>query len=126
MSDGIRAFSDVHYDYYELQEDLAGIVPKGAIFVHDTDDHENGSPAHGCLKLCWTPDGNIYRGRNHIGICGGTVIFHAEFANTSMFKLVRKKYTPECYKVDTDKVVEELYNMQKRIGELIDEVKSGL
>lgn len=89
MVKGIRAFSDPRYEYYELTQDLGGILPRGAIFVHDTDDTVNGSPAEGCLKLCWTPDGNIYFGRNG-GISGGTVILHAEFRRTDLFQKVPK------------------------------------
>ena len=87
---GIRAFSDPKYDYYELMQDLGGIIPKGAIFVHDTDDTENGSTSEGCLKLCWTPDGNVYFG-DKAGVCGGTVIFHTEFTRSDMFKKVRNR-----------------------------------
>ncbi|MCM1222540.1 MAG: hypothetical protein NC548_49530 [Lachnospiraceae bacterium] len=91
MAKGIEAFSDPRFDYYELQEDLANIVPKGAIFVHDTEDQENGSIAEGCLKLCWTPDGNCYSSERlgSVGLCGGTVIFHASFKDSTMFKRVR-------------------------------------
>jgi len=79
MRNSIRAFSDEKYDYYELMQDLGGIVPKGAIFVHDTDDTENGSIAEGCLKLCWTPNGNVYFDRTN-GIC-------------DMFRKVKSKNT---------------------------------
>ena len=84
---GIRAFSNPTYDYYELQVDLGGIVPKGAIFVHDPDDTVRGSPAEGCLKLCWTPDGKCYRAEGG-GICANTVVFHVAFASSPMFKKV--------------------------------------
>lgn len=90
MKNSIRAFSDEKYDYYELTQDLGGIVPKGAIFVHDTEDTKNGSIAEGCLKLCWTPDGNVYKGRT-TGVCGGTVIFHAQFTKSDMFRKVKSK-----------------------------------
>lgn len=91
MAKGIRAFSDPRFDYYELQVDLANIVPKGAIFVHDTEDRENGSIADGCLKLCWTPDGNCYYSERLAGsgLCGGTVVFHSSFKDTTMFERVR-------------------------------------
>jgi len=92
MRSSIRAFSDERYDYYELMQDLGGIVPKGAIFIHDTDDTENGSITEGCLKLCWTPDGNVYFDRTN-GICGGTVIFHAQFTKSDMFRKVKSKNT---------------------------------
>lgn len=87
MASGIKAFSNPGYDYYELQQDLAGLVPAGAIFVHDTDDHENGSAANGCLKLCWTPEGSCYMGAKG-SLCGGTIIFHAAFKDTELFKRV--------------------------------------
>lgn len=88
--DGIKAFSDPKYDYYELTQDLGGIVPKGAVFVHDTDDTENGSLAQGCLKLCWTPEGSVYYGDTG-GVIGGTVIFHASFIRSSLFQKVKSK-----------------------------------
>ncbi len=88
MIKGIKAFSLPQYDYYELLQDLGGIVPKGAIFVHDTNDNVSGSPAEGCLKLCWTPDGDVYLGTKG-GVCGGTVIFHAEFRKSDMFRKVK-------------------------------------
>lgn len=89
MEPGIscRAYSDKRYDYYRLTQDLGGAVPAGAIFVHDTDDHISGSPACGCLKLCWTKDGNCFKGKNHT-IGGGTVVFHASFINSDMFEIV--------------------------------------
>lgn len=87
---GIRAFSDNSYDYYELQTDLSGLVPKGAIFIHDIDDTENGSIANGCLKLCWTEQGNCYRGSKG-SLCGNTVVFHSDFINTPMFRLAKRK-----------------------------------
>lgn len=83
-----RAFADGRFDYYELQQDLANIVPKGAIFVHDTEDDVYGSIADGCLKLCWTPNGNIYSTESH-GICGGTIVLHSVFKDSEMFKLAR-------------------------------------
>ena len=92
MANGIRAFSNPKYDYYELTVDLEGLVPKGAIFVHDTDDSVRGSVAQGCLVLCWTPDGNCYFG-NRGGLVGGSVVFHAEFRKTPMFKLAKASDT---------------------------------
>lgn len=92
----MKAFSDDRYDYYELTQPLGFykgnhckngyLIPKGAIFVHDTDDHVRGSIGDGCLKLCWTPDGNCYG-----SLCSSTVIFHAEFKNTDLFRLVDSK-----------------------------------
>jgi len=92
----LRALGDSSYDYYRLTQDLAGIVPKGAIFVHDPDDTVYGSIAEGCLKLCWTPDGDCYRGKD-ASLCGGTVIFHHQFAFSSLFE-----------KVDRSELIKEL------------------
>lgn len=82
-----RAYEDKRYDYYRLKQDLGGIVPIGAIFVHDTDDSISGSLARGCLKLCWTKDGNCFKGKDDT-VCGGSVVFHAAFINSNMFELV--------------------------------------
>jgi len=84
----IRALQDKDYDYYELLVDLGGITPKGAIFVHDKNDHDVGSVSEGCLKLCWDQKGDCYRG-DIATIAGETVIFHAEFRKSSMFRLVQ-------------------------------------
>lgn len=91
----MRAFKDPKYDYYELQQDLGFnnsgkgrqgyILPKGAIFYHDKEDSVKGSIGEGCLKLCWTPEGNCYG-----WICGDCMAFHAEFRNTDLFKLVKQ------------------------------------
>lgn len=112
----LRAFSDDRYDYYELTTSLGyvnnkeeWILPKGTIFVHDTDDHELGSISNGCLKLCWTPDGNTYG-----SLCGGTVIFHAEFINTSLFELVKPKKDSEA--IITLK--KEISNLENTIEEI--------
>lgn len=83
-NNAIRAFSNSGYDYYETTEKI-GFLPKGTIFYHDKDDDINGSPAEGCLKLCWTPDGNCY-GDKDTQICGGTVIFHTSFIRRGLFK----------------------------------------
>ena len=85
----MRAFADPNSDYYELTQDL-GFLPKGTIFVHDKEDHVRGSLAEGCLKLCWTEDGNC-PGNSSQQISGETVIFHAEFINTNLFKLAKKR-----------------------------------
>ena len=105
----IRAFSDDRYDYYELTTPLGYVdnkdeflVPARSIFVHDTDDHELGSIVNGCLKLCWTPDGNTYG-----SLCGGTVIFHSEFINTPLFKLVKSR-----------KNIDEIATLKESINEL--------
>ena len=80
---GIRAFSDLNYDYYELLQDF-GILEKGAIFVHDTEDEMYGSVAEGCLKLCWTPEGDCYS-----SLCANTVFLHYSFSeDKSFFKKV--------------------------------------
>lgn len=120
MSNGIRAFSDPRYDYYELQKDLEGLVPKGAVFVHDVDDKENGSIAQGCLKLCWTPDGNTYIG-DRGSLCAGTVIFHAAFRNTSMFRQISS--SEEGAKKE---ILQKLHDMKAEVDKLIDEVRSSL
>lgn len=78
----IRAFSDSKYDYYRLTKDF-GRLKAGAIFYHDTDDTIYGSAAYGCLKNCWTPDGNCYN-----GLCGGTVILHYSFVESDCFQKV--------------------------------------
>lgn len=84
-TNAIRAFEDDNYDYYQLNWDF-GCLKAGAIFYHDPDDRVYGSIAKGCLKLCWTPDGDCYS-----GLCGGTVILHYEFAETSWFTKIRKR-----------------------------------
>ncbi len=88
----LRAFSDKKYDYYELTQSLGlnnygiknYILPKGSIFVHDRNDNRLGSIGNGCLKLCWTPDGSCYG-----DLCGGSMMFHALFKNTDLFKLIQ-------------------------------------
>jgi hypothetical protein len=98
---GIRALSDISYDYYELKRDF-GSLKKGAIFVHDPDDDLYGSIAEGCLKLCWTPDGNTYS-----GLCANTIFLHYRFAEDGeIFK-----------KINTDKEI------MKRINKLEEEIK---
>ena len=79
----IKAFSDSRYEYYRLTKNL-GNLEKGAIFYHDPDDCYFGSPAQGCIKLCWTPDGNCYR------YCGGAVIFHYDFVDSDLFERADK------------------------------------
>lgn len=80
----IRAFSDPKYTYYRLTRDL-GELKEGAIFYHDPDDSCLGSPAQGCLKLCWASNGNCYR------YCGGAVIFHWDFVNSDLFEKIDEK-----------------------------------
>ena len=77
----IRAFSDPQYDYYKLTKDF-GLLEKGTIFYHDNNDEEYGCSS-GCLKNCWTPDGNTFG-----ELTAGTVILHSRFKDTDMFKKV--------------------------------------
>ena len=37
---------------YRLLMPMPGLLP-GAVFLHDKDDADKGSPAFGCLKLAW-------------------------------------------------------------------------
>lgn len=113
----MRAFQSNRYDYYELTQPLGFyrgdyLLPDGAIFVHDKDDSVRGSIAQGCLKLCYTPDGNGY---GVFGLCGDTVVFHAEFRNTDLFRKV------ESNKIDK---LEALINdLEKQLSEAKDELK---
>lgn len=84
----VRAFEYPQYDYYRLTRDL-GPLKEGTIFFHDPDDHIYGSVAAGCLKNCWTTDGNCFPG-NDFGVCGGTVILHYSFANSDLFEKVER------------------------------------
>lgn len=67
-------------------------------------DYINGSVANGCLKLCWTIDGNCYT------YTGGSVILHYDFVNTDLFELVPRtvnniisEFKPNCrYEFDVD------------------------
>lgn len=93
-SNGIRAFSDPQYDYYKLTQSLGDILPAGTVFVHDKYDSVCGSIANGCLKLCWTPDGNCYHTVHNAGLCANTVILHAGFAKSGMFELAQKADDP--------------------------------
>jgi len=113
---GIRAFSDSRYDYYELMQDLGGIVPAGAIFVHDTDDTENGSIADGCLKLCWTPDGNCYYSKD--AVCANTVVFHSLFKDSPMFK--------KCNQISNkqkEKILRKISDLEDKIKDLREEIE---
>ena len=92
IGNGIRAFSNHKYDYYELTKPIGcgyrgtkKILPAGSVFVHDIDDHEQGSIDEGCLKLCWKPDGNCYG-----MLCANTVVLHAAFKDSDMFKIVQR------------------------------------
>lgn len=83
-ADSIRAFSNPTYNYYRLTKDF-GLLKAGTIFFHDPDDNVYGSIAQGCLKNCWTPDGNCDN-----GLCGGTVILHYRFVDTEWFEKVER------------------------------------
>ena len=111
----MRAFRDKNFDYYELMQPLGFngktyLVPDGAIFVHDTTDDVRGSIAEGCLKLCWTPDGNTYG-----CLCADTIVFHARFRVTDLFR-----------KVDTrkiDKLEELICNLEKQLSDAKNELQ---
>jgi len=80
---GIRALCDPRYTYYKLTQPF-GLLTKGTIFYHDPLDNVYGSLAEGCLKLCWSPDGEC-----QCGLAGGTVIFHYEFTKTPLFEKIQ-------------------------------------
>ena len=69
----VRAFSSSNIEFYALIYSIE-CLPIGTVFYYDPNDGINGSPAAGCLKLCWTQEGGCYG-----GICGDTVIFHEKF-----------------------------------------------
>ena len=105
----LRAFYYPEMDYYELQRPLADIVPAGAIFVHDKSDTVFGSAA-GCLKLCYSPDGNVYICRDSgktNGVCGGAIILHSSFINTCWFKQVTR---PTQHKENIEKIMKDFLN----------------
>ena len=78
------------YIFYKLKKDIP-CIKAGAIFYWDEEDSIYGSSMMGCLKLCWTPDGNCYD-----GLCGGTVIFHAKAMDeTEWFEKIEKIYPEE-------------------------------
>lgn len=111
----MRAFENKSFDYYELTQPLGFnnreyLVPDGAIFVHDPTDDVRGSLAQGCLKLCWTPDGGTYG-----CLCADTVVFHADFRNTDLFKKV------DVFKID--KLEELIYNLEKQLSDAKNELK---
>lgn len=121
---GIRAFSNPKYDYYELTKSIGGnylgraaeILPAGSIFVHDTDDHEQGSITEGCLKLCWNPDGNCYG-----MLCANTVVLHAAFKDSDMFKIVRRGQKSKICELK-DKIAKfenDLVELKDKLDELI-------
>lgn len=118
IGNGIRAYSNPKYNYYELTESIGCkylgkqeiLLPAGAIFVHDTDDREQGSIAEGCLKLCWTPDGNTYG-----SLCANTVVLHAAFKDTAMFRLTKIS--------KRNKLLDKIEYLKSKITELTDEIK---
>lgn len=80
-----RAFSDDYTDYYALTQDV-GELAKGTVFYYDPEDSVRGSIAEGCLKLAWSSKGNC-----QCGLCGDTVVFHANFRNNPLFTRVTKE-----------------------------------
>lgn len=86
----IKAFSSKKIDFYKLLKDLP-TIDKGAVFYWDKYDNNAGSPAEGCLKLCWRPDGDCYT-KGYQGYCGGTIILHADARlDKKWFKKIKKK-----------------------------------
>jgi hypothetical protein len=72
----------IDMDKYILKKEMCGL-PKGTIFVHDTEDEIRGSIAKGCLKLAWAD-----RGQCQSGYCGGTFVLHASVRkNKEWFEL---------------------------------------
>ena len=88
------------------------MLPKGAIFVHDKTDEIKGSVAFGCLKLCYTPDGNL-----HGKISADTVIFHAEFRRTTLFKKVDSKKISQLTEL-IDKLTKQLEEAKNELSKL--------
>ena len=84
MAESIRALSSPEYDYYKLTKDF-GLLKAGTVFYHDPNDHVYGSIANGCLKNCWTPDGDCEN-----KLCGGTVILHYDFIKTDWFEKIER------------------------------------
>lgn len=77
----VRAFSDPKYDYYKLLVPFGTLEP-GAIFYYDREDALFGSLSEGCVKLCWTADGDCYGGIN-----GGAIVLPASYRNVeTLFK----------------------------------------
>lgn len=62
----------VRIEAYELKHDVPG-VKRGTVFIHDPEDSELGSPAHGCMKLAWD-NGSCQ------DWCGHTIIFPGQLA----------------------------------------------
>lgn len=123
IGNGIMAFSNPKYDYYELTKPIGcgyrgtkEILPAGSVFVHDIDDHEQGSIAEGCLKLCWKPDGNCYG-----MLCANTVVLHAAFKDSDMFKIVKRgQKSKSCELKDKiTKFENDLVELKDELDELI-------
>lgn len=119
IGNGIRAFSNNKYDYYELTKAIGcryrgtkTILPAGSVFVHDIDDHEQGSIAEGCLKLCWKPDGNCYG-----MLCANTVVLHAAFKDSDMFRIVQRGQNSKALELE-----EKLDSFEDRLIKLKDEM----
>lgn len=121
----LRAFSDKRYDYYELTTPLGYcengskkdyLIPDGAIFVHDRDDSIKGTIGDGCLKLCWTPDGNTYG-----WICGGGMAFHPSFKNSDLFKLVQPAENKITKKLVN--LINDLENQLEKAKEQLEQLK---
>lgn len=116
----VRAFSDPQYNYYELtkslglEDDGRYLLPAGSIFYHDKNDSVKGSIGAGCLKLCWTPDGNCY-GR----ICGDCMAFHASFKDTNLFKLVQ----PEKVNEEIKKLKEIAIHLEYQLDDLKEKIE---
>lgn len=111
----MRAFQDGRYDYYELTQSLGldnrrshYILPAGSIFYHDKHDSVKGSIGDGCLKLCWTPDGDCY-GR----LCGDSMAFHAAFKNTDLFRLVQ----PESYADKINELKDTINTLERQLAD---------
>lgn len=107
MKGAVRAYKRPDFDYYELTKPL-GVLPEGAVFFHDTEDDVYGSIGSGCLKLCWTSEGNCVG-----GICGGMVIFHECFINSDLFKPATPK---------SQRVIRKIEKLEKELAELKAEV----
>lgn len=120
----LRAFSDKRYDYYKLTKSLGFnnsgyglkqyVLPEGAIFVHDKEDSVKGSIGDGCLKLCWTPDGNTYG-----WIAGGAMCFHASFKKTDLFELVQKAEDVE----KIEKLENFIDDLEKKLKDVREQLK---
>lgn len=72
-------------DAYELLKDMPGLKA-GAVFIHDKEDSESGSPAHGCFKLAWE------EGMCQQYWCGHTFILPGQMVSESnWFRKIRHR-----------------------------------